>query len=369
VDKGFTKNRGVAAVTGRTFFRVWSGFAGSVRTNDGEFISGGDQGAAVGRFESAVAAVGSDDEFGFGPSAVECPGAFHGTNDIVAALHDYAGDVAYVGGVAQQLVVEFEESFIDEVVSFYAGEGQREFILFVVAGKGGVGQEFGGGSFPSAPDFGGSEADGGVDTGEAAMVGREEIAAFGCGDVGQVWLPGVRIKNRGAALVEPVDFLFAQQEDAAENEFGDAIGMSLGIGQGEGGAPGSAEDLPALNAQVHADFFDVGDQVPGGVGFEGRIGSALAAAALVEVHDAVLLGMEEAALFGIGATTGAAVQEDRRLASGIAALFEINFVHGGDPEAAGVEGLDGRVEPSDGILHDGLWKGHCRQCTFHGGAK
>jgi len=57
--------------------------------------------------------------------------------------------------------------------------------------------------------------------------------------------------------------------------------------------------MPALNAEVVANFLDVGDQVPGGVRFQRRVGRALPTAALVEVHDSVLFGVEEAALFGI----------------------------------------------------------------------
>ena len=144
--------------------------------------------------------------------------------------------------------------------------------------------------------------------------------------MGEVGLPGVRIEDRSAALVEPVDLLLAEEEDAAEDEFGDAIGMSFGIGERESGAPGSAEHLPALDAEVLADFLDVGDQVPGGVRFERRVGRALAAAALVEVHDAVLFGVEEAALFGIGAAAGTAVQKNHRLAGGIAAFLEVDLV-------------------------------------------
>src|ERR1019366_174443 len=96
--------------------------------------------------------------------------------------------------------------------------------------------------------------------------------------------------------------------------------------QGERGSPRSAEHLPAFNAEVRADLFDIGDQVPGGVGFQRRIGRALAAAALVEVHDAVLFGREEAALFGIGTAAGAAVQKDHRLAGGVAAFLEVDLV-------------------------------------------
>src|SRR5207342_2587556 len=101
---------------------------------------------------------------------------------------------------------------------------------------------------------------------------------------------------------------------------------SLRISQGERGAPRSAEHLPAFNAEVLADFLDVGDQVPGGVGFERRVRRTLAAPALVEIHDAIPFGLEKASLFGIGAPAGAAVQKDHRLAGGVAAFLEINLV-------------------------------------------
>ena len=107
-----------------------------------------------------MAAVGSDDEFGFGPGAVEGPGAFHGADDVVAALHDHAGDVADARGVTQQVIVGFEKAFVEKIVDFDAGEGEGELVLFVVAAEIGVGKELGGCAFPSAPDFGGGELDG-----------------------------------------------------------------------------------------------------------------------------------------------------------------------------------------------------------------
>src|SRR5579872_153079 len=182
------------------------------------------------------------------------------------------------------------------------------------------------------------------------MVGGEEIAALGLGDVGEVGLPGIGEEDRRAALIEPVDFLFAEQKDAAEDEFGDAVGMGLGVGKGKSGTPGAAEDLPAVDVEVLAQFLDVGDEVPGGVGFERGVGRALAASALVEIHDAVLIGVEEPPLFGIGTAAWAAVHEDDGLAGGVAAFLEVELVDGRDLEAAGVVGLDGRVEPGDGIF-------------------
>src|SRR5258708_5203004 len=60
----------------------------------GESIRRRHQDAAVWRLERAVTAVGSDDEVGFWPRAVQRPRAFHGTDDIVTALHDHSGNVA-----------------------------------------------------------------------------------------------------------------------------------------------------------------------------------------------------------------------------------------------------------------------------------
>ena len=108
-----------------------------------------------------------------------------------------------------------------------AREGEGEFIFLVVTSEGGVGQELGGCALPSAPDLRGGESHCRVIAGKATIVGGEQIAALGLGDVGQVRLPRIWIEERRAALVEPIDFLLAEKEDAAKDEFGDAIGMGF----------------------------------------------------------------------------------------------------------------------------------------------
>src|ERR1039458_9868088 len=69
--------------------------AGHHRTmaSAGESIRCGDQRASIRRVEGAVAAVGGDDEVGFGPSTVERPRAFHRADDVVPPLYDYSRDV------------------------------------------------------------------------------------------------------------------------------------------------------------------------------------------------------------------------------------------------------------------------------------
>ena len=46
------------------------------------------------------------------------------------------------------------------------------------------------------------------------------------------------------------------------------------------------------------ECLDVGDEVPGSGGFEGRVGRALPAAALIEVHDSVFSGWKNRRCLG-----------------------------------------------------------------------
>ena len=106
-----------------------------------KFIGGGNQGASVGGIKSAVATIWGDDEFGFGPGAMERPGAFHGADHVITALHDDAGNVADARSVAQELVIAVKESLVEKIVGLNAGEGESELVLLVMGGKTGIGHE------------------------------------------------------------------------------------------------------------------------------------------------------------------------------------------------------------------------------------
>ncbi len=80
-----------------------------------------------------MAAVRSYDQIRFRPGAVECPGAFHGAYYIISPLNDNARDMANPMGIAQKLIIRIEESAINEVVNFYAGEGEGKLVLLIVA--------------------------------------------------------------------------------------------------------------------------------------------------------------------------------------------------------------------------------------------
>ena len=77
-----------------------------------EFIGCCDEGAAVRRLEAAVTAIGSDDKFGFGPCTMKRPCAFHGTDDIVTALHDHCRNLADPRSIAQQLIIRFRNPLL-----------------------------------------------------------------------------------------------------------------------------------------------------------------------------------------------------------------------------------------------------------------
>ena len=73
-------------------------------------------------------------------------------------------------------------------------------------------------------------------------------------------------------------------------------------------------------------------------------GVRASAAALVEQHDAVALGVEESPVPGRGARARSAVQEHDRLALGVAALLPVDAVAVADDEHAGLVRLDRGIE-------------------------
>ena len=106
----------------------------------------------------------------------------------------------------------------------------------------------------------------GVPGGEQAVIGGDEVTvAFVFGYRCEIRLPHVGVDMRGTAVVVPVDFTATQQEDAAEHQLGDAVGVCLRVGEPERRTPRTAEHLPALDAEVCAQRLHVGDQLGSGV--------------------------------------------------------------------------------------------------------
>ena len=126
--------------------------------------------------------------------------------------------------------------------------------------------------------------------------------------------------------------------------------MGLRVGEGEGAAPGAAEDLPGVDRQRRPQPLDVLDQFLGRVLLDRRVRRALAGAALVEEDDAVPRRVEEAPIRRVDTSAGPAVEEDGRLACRVADLFVVELVQVGDAETAAPKRLDRRIEVLVAVL-------------------
>src|SRR5580698_945834 len=132
--------------------------------------------------------------------------------------------------------------------------------------------------------------------------------------------------------------------------------MGLRIRQRQRRAPRAAEYLPALDAQVLADTLDVRHQVPGGVAVQLRMWRGLAAATLVEQHDAVNRRVEEASAFRTGTAARTTMQEYHRLTLWITALLVIDRMQRRHRQEADIVSLDFRVQ---GATFDSWHEGSC----------
>ena len=135
----------------------------------------------------------------------------------------------------------------------------------------------------------------GIAVDQATVIVAQQVAALGRRQkLGEI-TPGFR-KDRAHAVEEPVDLRPGAEEDAAQHEAGDALGMGEAIGQRQRAAPRAAEQQPLLDAEMGPQPFHVGHEMAGGVVVQFAERHRAAAAALVEDDDAVELRIEEAAM-------------------------------------------------------------------------
>ena len=100
-----------------------------------------------------------------------------------------------------------------------------------------------------------------------------------------------------------------------------------------------------------ADRLHVGDEIPGRVLLELGMRRRLAAAALVEEDDAVGGGIVEARHGRVGAGARPAMDDEHRLAAGIAVFGDVDLVERRDLQPVRLVGLDRRKEHSAGFGH------------------
>ena len=149
-------------------------------------------------------------------------------------------------------------------------------------------------------------------------------------------------------------------------EFGDAVGMGFGVGERERGAPGSAEHLPALDAQVLAQLSRYPPPGPKWCWLR-AMRRACSCRSRAGRNSRCGIFRDER----IGAVWDRSRRRDRRAEKRPACRRGCRSPRSRArgrvrPGAARVVGLDGRVKPGDRILHQGYGQralGHCGQYT------
>jgi hypothetical protein len=143
-----------------------------------------------------------------------------------------------------------------------------------------------------------------------------------------------------------LDLPAPEEEDAAQYHVGHTLGMLLGVCERQRASPRPTEELPALDPEVFADSFHVVDQVPGRIIAELRMGSAAAAAPLIEEDDAVRRRVPEPAMHRARTPARPAMHENGRLSFRVTALLVVDRMNRIDLKARGLVRLD-------------LWKQAC----------
>jgi len=131
--------------------------------------------------------------------------------------------------------------------------------------------------------------------------------------------------------------------------------MGGGVGESENHAPRIAEEGEFVELEVFAEgieIVDVEGEVEGGRVVDSQAGAAGAALfeedALVVVAEFVRNGLEE-----VDAGTGAAGEQDERVAAADGVVMELNAVGAGDHAVVGVGGEEGEKEGEEGGGEEG----------------
>ncbi len=189
------------------------------------------------------------------------------------------------------------ERAVGEVVRLDARQGEREATMVRFERRARRRIERRAGRFVTAPGARRRTMVVGIAIGQAAIVVAQKVGALG----GRQMLGEVAPclgEDRAHAVEEPLDLRPRAQEDAAQDEAGDALGMFQAVGQGQRAAPRAAEQQPLMDAEMGPELFHVGHQVAGAVVVQLAERHGAAAAALVEHYDAVELRVEEPAMHG-----------------------------------------------------------------------
>ncbi len=154
-------------------------------------------------------------------------------------MNDDGGDCADAADFLDELIVGAEKAAVDEVVALDSGEGGRVRVLLKLRHIVRIDPQEAGRAFPGRPGACRAGHDTGVPARQPLVVRAHHVGAFGLWNGLDVLLPLIRIQRRRSArvLIEPFELPAAQQEDAAQHQFGHASGMRFRVSQRQRGAP------------------------------------------------------------------------------------------------------------------------------------
>ena len=137
----------------------------------------------------------------------------------------------------------------------------------------------------------------------------------------------------------PVDLLRRGGADAEKHHFGHVSRMLFGISERQGRSPGPSKHQPPLNTEIPSQQLDICKQMGRRVGGEvnawvARVRRTSSASALIELHDPIDVGVKVPPPACRAAGTRSAMEDERGLASGIAARLPIDLVPVTDIEHA-----------------------------------
>src|SRR6266566_9272893 len=236
-----------------------------------------------------MAGIRNDMQVGFRPGTMKIPGTRQGTYYIITPLHNDAGYPSDPIDILNQIVVRFEEGVVHKVVAFDACKCERKLRVGKPLNYGWIEKKLGSTSFPDAPGARRFQTRGCVFARQPPVIGADHVSAFRFWNDFKILFPDIRKERACALLIEPLNLFGATKKNSAQYEFSCPIGMSLGVSKCQRAAPGAAEHLPGIDAKMFAQLLDVGNQMPGGVLFKARVGSAPTRAALIEKHHAIEL--------------------------------------------------------------------------------
>src|SRR5262249_28493074 len=159
-------------------------------------------------------------------------------------------DVPDPSDVLEELLRMAEERAVHEVVAFDSRERLGERFARSACDQLRVRVELARRTLPDAPGPRRAGAHRRVGTREPSIVRGDQITPLVGRNGLEEGFPGVREDEAGALLVEPVDLLWPDEEDATKDQPSHPLGMRLRVGETERAAPRPPEHDPALNTEL-----------------------------------------------------------------------------------------------------------------------